>query len=68
MYIAARGLKRKELERYARFTSLVSGTLVGLFGLTYIMYRKMSVDAADEEPAEVFCLCLKYYSLALMII
>lgn len=49
---AARALRRKELERYARFTSLVSGTLVGLFGLTYIMYRKMSINASEGESTE----------------
>ena len=40
--------------------SLVSGTLVGLFGFSYIMYCKMSINAAEEESAEVLYLCLKY--------
>ena len=53
MHLAARALRRKELERYARFMSLVSGTLVGLFGFSYIMYRKMSINAEEEESVEV---------------
>lgn len=48
----ARALRRKELERYARFTSLVSGTLVGLFGLSYIFYRKMNINASEQESDE----------------
>ena len=48
-FIAPHVLKRKELEAYAKFTSLVSGALVGLFGFSYIMYCKMRINAAEEE-------------------
>ena len=51
-----RALKRKELERYARFTSVISGTLVAVFGLAWIMYCKMTIKAAEKESAEVLYL------------
>lgn len=53
---AAHALRRKELERYARFTSLVSGTLVAVFGFAWIMYCKMTINAAEEESVEVLYL------------
>ena len=48
-FIASRVLRRKELERYAKFTSLVSGALVGLFGFSYILYHKMRINATEGE-------------------
>jgi len=40
---------REELVRYAKTMSLVSGLLVTVIGGGYIWYRKMSVDASEEE-------------------